>query len=137
MSMGYEELLKRGREALPESVKITARFEIPKVVGHVQGSKTIISNFLAIADAFNRDASHLLKFIQRELATPAQIEGQRLVMGRKLSSALINAKVQFYADTFVLCPDCKRPDTKLVKEDKVLFLKCTACGAKHPIRAKI
>lgn len=138
MKLDYKSLLKKGREELPESAKSTGeRFELPKAKGHLEGNKTIISNFTQIADAFNREQSHLLKFLQRELATPAVIEGQRLVLGRKLSASQINSKIQLYAETFVLCPDCKKPDTKLIKEDRILFLKCTACGAKHPIRAKI
>jgi len=138
MKLNYKELLEKGRKELPESLKTTAgRFEIPKVKGHLEGNKTIISNFNQIAHTLNRDQSHLLKFLQRELATPAIIKGQRLVLGRKISASQINDKIRLYAGTFVLCPDCGKPDTQLKKEDKVLFLKCMACGAKHPIRAKI
>jgi len=137
MKFDYKELLEKGRKELPESAKTTERFEVPKAKGHLEGNKTIVSNFSQIADTFNREQDHLLKFLQRELATPAVIEGQRLVLGRKLSATQINSKIQLYAETFVLCPDCKKPDTKLIKEDRILFLKCTACGSKHPIRAKI
>lgn len=138
MKFNYKELLEKGREELPESLKSTGeRFEMPKAKGHLEGNKTIISNFLQIANDLNREPNHLLKFLQRELATPAIITGQRLVLGRKLSASQINQKIQLYAGTFVLCPDCKRPDTQLKKEGNVLFLKCTACGAKHPIRTKI
>jgi len=38
---------------------------------------------------------------------------------------------------FVLCPDCKKSDTKLQKEDRVTTAKCMACGAKHTVKAKI
>jgi len=37
----------------------------------------------------------------------------------------------------VLCPECKKPDTQLKKEDRITTIKCSACGAKHPVRAKI
>lgn len=138
MKLDYKELLKKGREKLPESLKSTGeRFEIPKAKGHMEGSKTIISNFSQIVDTLNREQSHLLKFLQRELATPATVDGQRLVLGRKISASQINSKIQLYTATFVLCPDCKKPDTKLVREERVLFLKCAACGSKHPVRAKI
>ena len=86
---------------------------------------------------FHRDAEHLLKFLQRELATPAVIDGPRLVLGRKISSQLINSKVEQYATDFVLCKECGKPDTKIIKEDRIWSLKCTACGAKQPIRSKI
>jgi len=137
MKVDYKKLLKKGREELPESVKSNERFEIPKAKGHLEGNKTIVTNFTQIANDIRRDPAHLLKFLQRELATPATISNQRLILGRKISAMLINSKIKMYIDIFVLCPDCKKPDTRIVKEEKVLYLKCTACGAKHPIKTKI
>ena len=75
--------------------------------------------------------------MQRELAIPGSVDGQRLILGRKINSVLINEKMTRYIDDFVLCKDCKKPDTQLIKEERILMLKCTACGAKHPIKAKI
>lgn len=135
--MKYEELLKKAKKELPEISVERSRFEIPKISGHIEGNKTIITNFLQICDMFHRDPSQLLKYLQRELATPAYIDNQRLILGRKLSSELINKKVEQYAKEFVLCNECGKPDTQLMKQERVLFLKCTACGAKHPIRTKI
>ena len=110
------------------------RFEIPKAQGHVQGSKTIVTNFNQIVTILGREQQHLLKYLQRELATPASVDGPRLILNRKISSYLINLKIEQYVNTFVLCPDCKKPDTKLLKENKILFIKCMACGARHPVK---
>ncbi len=135
--MDYKELLKKARDELPEDMLKTERFEIPKVKGHVQGNKTVVTNFIPIADKLRREPTHLLKYLQRELASKADIEGPRLILNRKLSSSLINSKIEQYANTFVLCPQCNKPDTKLLKEGDVTVLKCTACGAKQPVKAKI
>ncbi|MBI5871876.1 translation initiation factor IF-2 subunit beta [archaeon] len=135
--MDYEKMLKRAKESLPQLASASERFELPKVKGHVEGNKTIISNFAEIAGILRREKEHLLKYLQRELASPALIDGPRLVLGRRLSSALINAKISQYANDFVLCLECKRPDTQLLKEGIVLMKKCAACGAKHPIKSKI
>lgn len=133
----YEELLEVARKQIPKEISSGERFEIPTAQGHVEGNKTIVSNFQEIADILNRDQKHLLKFLQRELATPATIDGPRLILGRKLNSKLINEKIEKYAYDFVICPDCKKPDTQMIKENRVLMLKCNACGAKHPIKSKI
>lgn len=133
----YEQMLKRARSKLPEQTLKTERFEIPKVTGHIQGSKTVITNFSAIASMFRREQQHLLKYLQRELATPADIDGPRLVLGRKLNAALVNSKIEQYAKTFVICAQCGKPDTEMKKEGPVYVLKCTACGAKQPIKAKV
>ncbi len=133
----YEELLKRAKDSLPEVKVSSQRFEIPKAVGHLEGNKTIISNFLNIAKDFNRESAHLLKYLLRELATPGDLDGSRLIFGRKIPASLINDKIKQYAEEFVLCYVCKKPDTILIKEERITTIKCTACGAKHPIRTKI
>ena len=85
----------------------------------------------------NRPQDQLLKYLQRELATPAEIDGPRLILGRKISSSIINQKIKQYCDDFVICKECRKPDTQIIKEDRIMFLKCMVCGARQPIRAKI
>jgi len=131
--MEYEEMLDRGRKKIPESLLKSERFEIPKVLGHIQGNKTVISNFYQIASALRREPEHLLKFILRELATPGELNKSNLIFGRKLSAAMINEKIDQYAKTFVICRECKRPDTQLIKDKETTFLRCQACGAKYPV----
>ena|SRR3989344_2303747 len=135
--MEYEQLLKKAYKEIPQSSESTERFDIPKAQGHIQGSKTVVSNFTAMCSTLRREQEHLLKFLQRELATPAIIDGPRLVLGRKIASSLINEKIKQYAELFVLCPECKKPDTQLKKEDRITTIKCSACGAKHTVKAKI
>ncbi|MEK6812682.1 MAG: translation initiation factor IF-2 subunit beta [Nanoarchaeota archaeon] len=137
MPFNYQQLLKEGKAKLPERSITKERFQVPAVTGHVEGNKTIISNFSTIISMLQRDANHVLKYLQRELATPATIDGPRLVLGRKISSSSVNQKIQQYARDFVVCKECDKPDTKLIREDRVLFLKCTACGAKEPVKAKL
>ena len=78
-----------------------------------------------------------MKFLSRELAALSIIQGERVIFNRKLLSAKINEKVEQYANEFVICRECKKPDTELVKQDTFLFMHCLACGAKHSVRAKI
>ncbi len=127
-------MLEEGIKNIPESVLKKERFEMPTVKGHIEGNKTIITNFQQVADTLRREHSHLLKFLLKELATPCTLTGNRLVFGRKINSKEINEKIEKYAKIYVLCKDCNKPDTQLMKEDGVLLIKCTACGAKHPVR---
>jgi translation initiation factor 2 subunit 2 len=136
--MNYEDMLKDVRANLPESVFIKERFEIPKVLGHIQGNKTIISNFLQIASTLRREVDHMLKYVLKELATPGEIKKSgALMMGTKVPASRINEKIRQYAHEFVLCAECGKPDTQLVKEDNLLYLKCTACGSRNVVKAKI
>ena len=136
--MEYEQLLKRARERMPESVVERERFEIPKVKGHVEGRKTIISNFQQISSTLRRPAEHLLKFILRELATPGEIaRSGHLVLGAKVPATRINEKIRQYAYEFVLCPQDGKPDTDIIREGEFAYLKCNACGFKQPVKSKI
>lgn len=135
--MEYEELLKRARKELPELSEEVERFEVPKVFGHVQGNRTVISNFHQIANALGRPVEHLLKYVLRELATPGNLTSSALIIGTKIPASRINEKIRQYVKDFITCPECRRYDTKLVKEDKIDFIKCSVCGAKHSIRVKI
>jgi len=130
----YKKLLKKTIKELPESVIERSRFEIPKVKGHIQGNNTIITNFKQIAKYLGRDENHFLKFILKEIAAPGKFSRYLLVIGRKVSSELVNDKIHKYAEIFVLCPVCGKPDTVIESEKGVSTLKCTACGAKHPVR---
>ena len=135
--MEYDKLLKKAKENLPKELVKKARFEVPKIKGHIEGNKTIITNFAEICSVLQRDPNQLLKYLQRELATPASIDGRRLVLGRKISSGLINERLERFAQEFVICEECGKPDTKLIKEERILMKKCTACGAKHSVKSKI
>ena len=131
--MDYEEMLKRAEKKIPEKINQTSRFEVPKVKGHIQGNKTIISNFGTIASVLNRKPEHLLKFLLKELATPGEMHKGAIIIGRKVSASLINEKINKYVRIYVLCPACGKPDTKLEKEGNTWFIKCMACGTKRPV----
>lgn len=135
--MDYESLLNRGKERLPEVATNTERFQIPKVTGHLEGNKTIISNFLQIASALGRNPEHLLKYISRETAAKGEIKRQLLVFNTKIPSAKINEKIEQYVETYVICKECGKPDTKLVKEGIITFMRCQACGSKQSVHSKI
>jgi len=133
----YEKLLDRGKKALPETTQSDERFVIQKVRGHIQGNKTILSNFIQIAQHLHRKPEHILKYVLKELATPGEIKKQFVLLGTKVPAGRINDKIQKYADTFVICRECGKPDTKMTKEGNVYFIKCQACGAKYSVFSKI
>jgi len=136
--MDYEKLLKKAKEEMPESVQEKSRFEIPGVKGHIQGTKTIVSNLHQIANHLHRPIEHILKYLQKELATPGEIKkNDSTIFGRKITSFDFNSKINQYADEFVFCRECGKPDTEFVKENNLTFIKCMVCGSKNTIKSKI
>ena len=133
----YEKLLEKAYKEVKQVSSKGERFEIPKVEGHFEGKKTILTNFFQITEHIRREAEHFQKFLFKELATFGQKEGDRLILNNRIPSKKINQKIEQYVNEFVLCKECKKPDTKIIKEDRLSFLHCLACGAKHPIRGKI
>ncbi|MBU4535965.1 MAG: translation initiation factor IF-2 subunit beta [Euryarchaeota archaeon] len=130
----YENLLERAIDQLPPEVFETKRFSVPKAYSVIQGNRTFIQNFREIADDLNRDPQHLLKFLLRELGTAGNLEGGRAIMQGKFTHYLINERVEDYVQKFVMCHECNRPDTRIIREDRIFILKCEACGAKAPLK---
>lgn len=136
--MDYEQLLEKAKNEMPQGALEKERFEMPKIKGHLQGNKTVLVNFVQIAGIFSRDVDHMLKFILKELATPGELKKSgQVILGTKVPASKINDKVKKYAQEFVLCSECGKPDTKIVRESGINFLRCLACGSKRVLKSKI
>ncbi len=131
--MNYEKMLERGLSKVPKKAGETRRFDIPEARIQPAGAKTIITNFIELANAFRREKGHLLKFLLKELATKGELDGQRLTVIGRFTQDVINRKLELYAKQYVLCPECHKPDTKIMKDGDYWFLKCEACGARSPV----
>lgn len=131
----YEALLKKAYTKLPKLKVGKERFEVPSVDIAIHGSQTIIKNFAAIATTIRRDSKHLLRFLSKELAAPSHIDAGRAILQAKLSQSAIQTKLESYVKEYVVCKECKRPDTRLEKQDRITVLACEACGAKVAVKA--
>ena len=134
MKYDYDELLKRARAQMPEVSLKRERLELPRLFVTTVGMRTIISNFKEVADVLDRDPQHILKFLTREMATAATFHDSRAIFQGKFQRGVFERLLQRYMESFVVCPVCKRPDTKIVKEKRLSFLVCNACGARSSIK---
>jgi translation initiation factor 2 subunit 2 len=135
MSITYEEMLKRAHETIPKKSLEHERFEFPNIESFVQGPKTFVKNFGQLQKAMRRDdPKDLLKFLTRESATSAQIDGDRLILNGKFSTQQIQTWFERFLEEFVLCKECGKPDTHYIVHNSVRQLKCEACGAISPLR---
>ena len=107
----YEDLLERAIDQLPPEVFEHKRFKIPKAYSDIQGNRTM-----------------------RELGTAGNIEGQRAILQGKFTHYLINERIEDYVDKYVICHECNRPDTRIIREGRIFLLKCAACGATAPLK---
>ena len=134
-SSEYEKMLDNIYANLPEKAVHKERFDMPKFQYFVEGNKTIIRNFKNVADRLRRDPKFLAKFLSKELAVPVEIAGERLIRQRRISDNIIDKKLEEFINKYVICKECKRPDTHI--EDVGHGLKqlvCESCGARTPVR---
>ncbi|WP_292463117.1 translation initiation factor IF-2 subunit beta [Methanolobus sp.] len=132
----YEALLDRAIENLPDKETTDIRFVIPEPKIMMEGKTTILDNFLNIADILNREPDHVMKYLTREMGTAGKIEGMRAIFQGRFSKDQIRSNIEAYVEEFVMCSECSRPDTQLTKMERVLVLKCSACGAHRPVKKR-
>ncbi len=131
----YEELLERALAELPKKKVVKReRFEIPRVMVQREGSRTIIKNFSQVAKTLNRSEEHLSKYLVKSLGTAGFLEAGRLVLQGKFTENEIQREIDDYTRRFVICRECGAPDTEFIREERVLMIRCLACGAKYPAR---
>lgn len=132
----YETLLERAKKKLPHTLESHDRFKVPEPDVMVEGKTTVIRNFGEIADMLRREPEHILGYLLRELGTAGTLEGQRVVFKGKVAAAQIADRLASYVDEYVLCSECHRPDTKIIKDGRVLILSCETCGAHRPVHVR-
>ncbi|MEM2713669.1 MAG: translation initiation factor IF-2 subunit beta [Candidatus Pacearchaeota archaeon] len=130
--MKYEEALEKAFKEI-KPIQATERFELPSPEGFIEGIKTIITNFSTIASILKRPPEHIAKFLAKELASSFVIAQPRLILNRKLRLEKVNEKLQEYVKEYVICKQCGKPDTSLIKQDRLIMVHCMACGAKYVV----
>ena len=136
MPQSYEDLLKKAYSQITE-VEIThERFQVPPAKVFIEGKTTVLENFAEIADKLNRSPEDLLKFLVGELGTAGKIEGNRAVFNGKFESGTVNSLITSYVEDYVICSECGRPDTRLVKDGRIPILRCDACGGHRPVKKR-
>jgi translation initiation factor 2 subunit 2 len=124
MAEPYETLLKKAYANVTEPSESVERFTVPEAKAYIEGKTTVLENFAEIADVVRRDQDHLMKFLLGELGTAGKIDGNRAIFNGKFEPSLINNLIKNYVDDYVICSECGKPDTRLVKDDRVLLLRC-------------
>ena len=136
MSKDYKSHLERAYKELPDQVESFDRWTVPRPIVRSAGRRTLIMNFMDIADELRRDPNHLFKFLSGELATLATINEGRATFQGRFNTDTIRNLMEIYANKYVICPVCKRPDSTLLREKRLWFLQCDACGAKSSVGSK-
>jgi translation initiation factor 2 subunit 2 len=131
--MDYEDMLDRAYKGLPDVLKEESRFQTPQIESVIQGRITVVQNFGEVIKTLNRGPDILGKYFLGEMGTSGEYDSTRLILKGQFRMPQLQDKLEAFVGAYVMCPECKRPDTKIVHEKRMSFLKCEACGARHSI----
>ena len=134
--LDYKKLLKRVIDSTSKKDVVEDRFKLPKAEIFYEGNTTVIKNFDKISDAFNRESDLILKFLLGGLGTAGELDGSRIVFQGKIPAKSIQDKLKEYIDAYVICSECNRPDTHLVKQGRTMLIRCDACGAFRSVKSR-
>lgn len=134
-NLDYKNLLDKILSTSDKKV-VEDRFKMPKAEIFYEGNTTVIKNFDKISNTINREPKLILKFLLGGVGTAGEQEGSRVVFQGKISSRQIQDKLKEYIDAFVICSECGRPDTHLVKKGRATLIRCDACGAFRSVKSR-
>ncbi|KAG8770224.1 hypothetical protein FRC12_004430 [Ceratobasidium sp. 428] len=114
------------------------RYKMPslltKIEGKGNGIKTVIPNMSDVSRALSRPPTYPTKFFGCELGAQTSFDekGDRYIVNGAHDATRLRELLDAFIDKFVLCAECKNPETDLVivgrSED--IFRDCKACGAR-------
>ncbi len=129
----YQALLERARAKLPPVRTGGERFQVPEPDVMIDGKNTVIRNFQEITGVVRREPAHLIGYLAREFGCPGVLDLPRGVLKSRLTKDQLAQRVRDYTAKYVICSECKRPDTHLQKDGRFTLLVCEACGAQRPV----
>jgi len=129
--MDYDDMLDRAIEDTPDIESGSERFDVPDPDVRQEGNMTVYENFQATVRRLDRDEEHVMKFLQDELGTSGHIdESGRARLTGEFGERRIREAIDAYTEEFVICSECGLPDTRLIREQGAVLLRCEACGAR-------
>ena len=132
----YKALLERARTRLPPVQVARERFQVPEPDVMSDGKNTVIRNFQDITNVLRREPAHVIGHLARELGCPGVLDLPRGVLKSRVSKDAISQRIREYTEKYVICSECKRPDTHLSKDGRLTLLICEACGAQRPVTVR-
>lgn len=115
------------------------RYKMPAVFGKIEGSgngiKTVMPNILDVASALHRTAGEVNKFFGIELGAQSRYsaETDRAIVNGAHTDQVLQDLMHRYIEKFVLCPNCRLPETAYKIKGDSIYHKCAACGAKEMV----
>lgn len=107
------------------------RYKMEKINVISQKNKTIIDNLAAVSKDLERDPEIIITFLKKKFGAPFSYKKNILITSKPLSFDEINKELKEFIEYYVLCQQCRLPETTIIKFDKKLnqiHLLCKCCS---------
>lgn len=103
---------------------------VSKIEGKGNGIKTVVANLPSVAQSLARPPSYVIKYFGFELGaqTNTNPKDDRWIINGAHQSDKLQESLDGFINKFVLCKDCKNPETEFTIKDGRILLDCKACG---------
>ncbi len=115
------------------------RYKMPTVVGKIEGKgngiKTVIVNIYDLSTALHREPGEVNKFFGCEIGaqTTYNEKDDKAIVNGAHSDQVLQSSVHKYIEAFVLCPNCRLPETDYKIKNGCIWHRCKACGHKEMV----
>lgn len=137
----YQELLGRVfsilRQNNPDLAGDRRKFTIiPPIIGREGSKKTAFTNISELCRRMRRPVEHVTSFLLTEMGTTGSMDAnQRLIIKGRFQQLQVENLLRRYIGEYVTCKTCRSPETQLVKENRLFFMKCDSCGSSRSVAA--
>ena len=115
------------------------RYKMPRMMAKVEGRgngiKTLLVNVNDVGLSLNREPAEVTKFFGCELGaqTIFSAETDRAIVNGAHTAQDLQVHLSRYIENFVLCTNCRLPETHYKIKSGIISQKCLACGHKETV----
>ena len=112
------------------------RYKMPKIQAKIEGRgngiKTVLLNIIELASSLKRDPPEVTKYFGCELGAQTiyttETGADRAIVNGAHSEMDLQKSLSKYIENFVLCKNCRLPETHYKIKSGIVSQKCLACG---------
>ncbi|ERF77232.1 hypothetical protein EPUS_05801 [Endocarpon pusillum Z07020] len=110
-----------------------------KIEGKGNGIKTVVANLSSVAHSLSRPPSYVIKYFGFELGAQTNINpsDDRWIINGAHEASKLQDHLDGFISRFVLCKNCKNPETDVVIKDGNILLDCKACGQRSNVDLRL
>jgi translation initiation factor 5 len=110
-----------------------------KIEGKGNGIKTVIVNLSSVAQSLARPGAYVIKYFGFELGaqTNTNPADDRWIINGAHEASKLQDYLDGFINRFVLCKNCKNPETVVIIKDGRISLDCKACGHRSDVDLRL